>query len=256
MKIAVVTTFDADGWTKYAHAMLRSFEEYWPRTVKLFAFAEGCAHLTTGLRDLDTACPSVEVFKRDNPSPGRRGRGGAAYNYRFDAVRFCHKVFATETAMIEARASGFDALIWLDADVLTHSPIPEGFLSSLLEYDGDVAYLARSGRHSETGFIVYRTNDLGESLVRAVADRYRSGEVFALAEWHDAFVFDICRRELEASTHLNCTSLSDGYEGHGHPFVNSRLGQYMDHLKGDARKEQGRSKKRDLVNARAEAWWA
>ena len=42
--------------------------------------------------------------------------------------------------------------------------------------------------------------------------------------------------------------------GEGHPLINSEWGAYLDHLKG-GRKAQGRSKDRDLLVPRTEAYW-
>jgi hypothetical protein len=43
-------------------------------------------------------------------------------------------------------------------------------------------------------------------------------------------------------------------KGEGHPFINSDLGKYFDHLKGD-RKKQRKSKLGDLVIKRNEEYW-
>ena len=42
--------------------------------------------------------------------------------------------------------------------------------------------------------------------------------------------------------------------GGGHPLINSELGKWMDHMKGD-RKFEGHSKKKDLMSERTEAYW-
>ena len=40
-----------------------------------------------------------------------------------------------------------------------------------------------------------------------------------------------------------------------HPFINSELGQYMDHMKGYDRKAQMSSKKRDLTTKQTHPYW-
>ena len=40
-----------------------------------------------------------------------------------------------------------------------------------------------------------------------------------------------------------------------HPFINSELGQYMDHLKGFDRKDAMKSKKIDLTTKQTHAYW-
>ena len=40
-----------------------------------------------------------------------------------------------------------------------------------------------------------------------------------------------------------------------HPFINSELGQYMDHMKGYERKAQMSSRKRDLTTKQTHSYW-
>lgn len=255
MKICAVTTFNQSGFNRYAQKMLASVRQHWPAEVEWFVYAEKCPD-AAGAIDLDANVSSVALFKRKYGGPGGGGDGyphgsETAYNFRFDAIRFCHKVFAQEDAMRRARAAGADLLIWVDADTITHSPIPKEYLEGILPPGAEVGYLGRARGSSETGFIVFRTTPLAERLVRDIADTYRSGLVFKLNEWHDGFVFDHCRREMGISG----ASLSGAYENNGHPFVNCSLGRYMDHLKGDGRKKSGRSRPTDLVVERRESWW-
>jgi hypothetical protein len=42
--------------------------------------------------------------------------------------------------------------------------------------------------------------------------------------------------------------------GGGHPLINTELGKYMDHMKGD-RKSEGKSKKSDIMVNRTESYW-
>ena len=42
--------------------------------------------------------------------------------------------------------------------------------------------------------------------------------------------------------------------GGGHPLINSVLGNYFDHMKGD-RKNKGKSQKKDLLANRTESYW-
>jgi hypothetical protein len=49
-------------------------------------------------------------------------------------------------------------------------------------------------------------------------------------------------------------NLSGPHSGTTHPFINSDLGRYMDHLKGK-RKSSGKSRSSDLKTARPEAYW-
>lgn len=257
MKFLAVTTFNRDGYQRYGQRMIDSFMRFWPvEAVRLVAYPEGCGDLLNGCIDLLVAAPSVTAFReRHRENPKARGKVDGKYNYRFDAVRFCHKVFAIEAAARLALQRGDDALIWIDADTVTHNPVPADFVEGLLPEGVDVSYLARNRGHSETGFIVFRLRTPCARLIEGVAEMYRSGEVFELAEWHDAFVFDYVRRRLEATCNLKGHSLSGGFEHTNHPFINGPLGGFMDHLKGDGRKAAGRSRQGDLRVRRKESWW-
>jgi hypothetical protein len=75
--------------------------------------------------------------------------------------------------------------------------------------------------------------------------------IFTLPEWHDSFVFDVVRQSMP----LKETNWSKGIiKGEGHPLINSELGAYLDHLKGN-RKQTGQSRRADLVTQRKELYW-
>jgi len=42
--------------------------------------------------------------------------------------------------------------------------------------------------------------------------------------------------------------------GGGHPLINTKLGQWIDHMKGD-RKKLGKSKPSDIMVKRKESYW-
>jgi hypothetical protein len=103
-----------------------------------------------------------------------------------------------------------------------------------------------------------RTQDFLQEFQR-MYDQAESG-IFELAEWHDSFVFDAVRermplRSLDWSGDLgDLRSSANVSRGEGHPLINSEWGRWLDHLKGD-RKQQGRSRAKDLRVARNEAYW-
>jgi hypothetical protein len=76
--------------------------------------------------------------------------------------------------------------------------------------------------------------------------------IFTLDEWHDSYVFDAVRKKFSSLVQHNW---SQGIiTGEGHPLINCEWGAYIDHLKGK-RKGDGRSKLKDLVVQRKEAYW-
>jgi hypothetical protein len=78
-----------------------------------------------------------------------------------------------------------------------------------------------------------------------------------MEEWHDSFVFEEVRKKVQAKfdgfPYYNISG--NLINGEGHPFINSDLGKYFDHLKGD-RKDIGKSNKpKDLIVKRNENYW-
>ena len=84
--------------------------------------------------------------------------------------------------------------------------------------------------------------------------------IFKLEEWHDSYVFGHILNNLKAdfptahdySENIYNNPAKTG--GGGHPLINSELGKWLDHLKG-ARKKEGRSRNKDLMERRQEAYW-
>lgn len=266
MKYTVCTTFNADGYTKYGQRMIQTFLQNWPNDVQLVVYAESCAvnesasNLT--VYNLESASPELVAFKtkwRDVPKangnvsndPIRGKRKDSGKGFKWDAIRFAHKVYAIFHC---AKTVETDWLLWMDADTVCHSPISISDLNRLCPNNNDLCFLGRKGKYTECG--LYAMNLRHASMERFLWDFQRMYDqaetgIFYLVEWHDSFVFDAVRKnhklnELDWSGHL--------ITGEGHPLINSEWGAYLDHLKGD-RKAQGRSKRGDLKVQRTEAYW-
>lgn len=179
-----------------------------------------------------------------------RHRHRSTDNYRFDAVRFAHKVAALELAY---RLGWEDVLVWIDADCVTHQDVTAEWLSGLIG-DADFAYLRRENKYPECGFMMFRRNKATSELIRRLVMLYRTDDLFALREWHDSWAIEQVRKGMELEGALKCTSLSGAYESTGHPFVNGPLGEKLDHCKGK-RKALGKSKPSDLKASRTEEYW-
>ena len=78
--------------------------------------------------------------------------------------------------------------------------------------------------------------------------------LFDLPEWHDSFVYDLVRKTFESKNAFTSHDICQG-EIFDHPFVNSILGKYMDHMKGDDRKAAGSSFAGDVEGDAAAAYW-
>lgn len=264
MKYTVCTTFNAEGYEKYARRMIDTFLRNWPKEIELWVYAENCTvdQQAVNLRviDLETASPELIQFKQQwqnvpkangnvSLDPVRSKRVDVNKHFKWDAVRFSHKVYAIFAA---ARDCASDYLIWMDADMVCHSPITVSFIDSMC--DRDLCFLGRRGKFSECGLYAMRlTSGQIRNWLMYFQHMYDDAEagIFQLKEWHDSFVFDHVRRavpchERDWSSHI--------ISGEGHPLINCAWGSYLDHLKG-TRKDQGRSKATDLKIRRKERYW-
>jgi len=250
----VVTTFNTKGLQQYGQVMIDSFDRFWPRSVPLMIYAESCQPAVSSdrihVKDLLVACPDLVEFKsrhandpianglvaRDTSVPFRDNQ------FKWDAVRFSHKVFAVIHACANLDS---DWVIWLDADTKTFSPIPQNFLNGICDPAAMACYLGRREKyHSECGWVAYNRRHLDlRSFMDRWRDLYMTGDLFNLREYHDSYVFDVLRKDFQILRRTQFTNISPELpgKGPGHPFIASRLGLYMDHMKGAKRKALGHS---------------
>lgn len=276
MKLSVVTTFHQKGLEQYGQRMINTFSQTWPEEVELHIYPEKCNpsipdRKNIFVTDLDTVSSLTEFKQRwkDVPKangdvsddPKRSKRRDSGKGFKWDAVRFAHKVYSIFDC---ANKVDSDFLLWMDADTICHSPIRMNRLEHLIPLDKDLCYLGREGKYSECG--LYAMN-LKSKMTRKFLDEFQrvyddaERGIFLMDEWHDSFVFDVVRKRfpklrlLSWSQHLSDLRPRPGFsKGEGHPLINSDWGAYLDHLKGE-RKELGKSKRDDLKVKRTEPYW-
>lgn len=263
MKYTVITTFNSQGYKQYGQRMIQTFLATWPAEVELIVYAEDCSVAESAdnliVRDLNQVADLV-AFKDQwrgvpkangdvSEDPVRSRRRDSGKGFKWDAVRFAHKVYSVFDA---AKTSLSDYLIWMDADMVCHSSITTERLDELCT--ADLCYLGRQGKYSECGLYAMNlhSNDIRKFL-QLFQDYYDSAEtgIFTLAEWHDSFVFDAVRQIVPVNSRDWSSHL---ITGEGHPLINSEWGTYLDHLKG-SRKTHGRSHLKDLITQRSESYW-
>lgn len=259
MKYTVCTTFNQEGYNVYGRRMIDTFLRTWPQDVELWVYVEGfdIASPAKNVRviDLLQASPELVAFKakwqhvpkaNGHPFPGAESKA-----YKWQAVRFSHKVYAIFHA---ARTATSDWLIWMDGDMVCHSAISHAQLAQFFPNTVDLCFAGRSNKFTECGLYGMSINQpqIGHWLAefQRMYDDADNG-IFTLSEWHDSYVFDQVRarvpvRELNWSAGL--------VNGEGHPLINCEWGAYIDHLKGK-RKQAGRSKDKDLLVRRTESYW-
>ena len=275
-KFVAVTTFHSEGLKLYGQKFIESFIKNIP--IELMVFTEECTpHVHENHKnkihvyDLNTESPELVAFKskyKEDPrangqSPDNKRKDNKK-EFKWNAIRFSHKVYSIFAA---AKKTDADVLIWMDADIFCHSNMPRNFLDNFIPEDAGICYLGRFNKYSECGF--YSLN-LRDPMVRKFLDEFQKmwddaeAGIFTLKEWHDSYVFDVVRERLELEglkTHNWSKHLVDirpnpkGSPGEGHPLINTDLGSYLDHLKGD-RKTSGKSYRVDLAVLRKELYWA
>lgn len=264
-KYQLTTTMHARGYEQYGRNMIDSFLKHWPENQQLVVYTEGFVlapeHANNSRivgRDLLACSPELVAFKqrhRDNPAAnGFRDPSRRDPDFIYDAVRFSHKVFALFHA-IHHRLAGAEAVVWVDADTVTHNRIPNDFLDKNFPLDPTtgIYYLGRTQQHSECGWMVFNCNNsYMKAFWKQFVNQYVLDQLFKLNEWHDSFVFDHVRTQMENAGMRNHNITPD--YARGHPFVDCFLGEYMDHLKGPKRKAAGRSAKHEARNKTA-GWW-
>jgi len=266
-KIAVVTTFHKKGLETYGQRMINTFCANWPKEVSLYVYPEKCTpHIPDANQvitiDLDTVS-DLTNFKtkwKDIPKangdvsldPIRSKRKDSGKGFKWDAVRFAHKVYAIFDCAARTDA---DILLWMDADTVCHSPVTFNAVSALCTASADLSYLGREGKYSECGlYAMNLKSPIVLEFLKEFKRFYDQAEdgIFQLEEWHDSFVFDAVRHKFPTMKQQNWSA--GIIKGEGHPLINSQWGAYLDHLKGN-RKSAGRSLDKDLTVKRNEAYW-
>ena len=260
----VITTMSQSGYGQYGKRMIETFDKHWPQSIKLQVYYEWMpTNKAFSDRvewiDINYACPKLQEFKqrhKSNPhangiKPGSDPNG--KYSYLWDAVKFAHKSYCVSHAALNANS---DLVVWLDADVVTHSALPEGFVESLLPQDHYCAYLGRQKIYPECGFVIYDTRSVyNQQFMEDWQDMYRTDSLFNEIEYHDSYLFWILQKKYTARG-MQSFNISEGHPHipGGHVFINSPLGAYMDHLKG-TRKITGRSKRTDIYRPHKNEYW-
>ena len=274
MKYKVITTFKPSDWDKYSKRMVQSVLDRWPNA-DITIYYEGQRpdyrdELVTW-RDIDKANPKLHKFREhykndpvamgkldEIPGGVRRsarlategGLDAKKESYLWNAVKFSYKVSCVTHAV--KTYTDYDYVIWIDDDTYTFRDIPMQFIESICPNDTLVTYLDRendrgSNKYPECGLVCYNMkHKLIQNFVNDWEKLYTSADIFELLEWHDSYVFWHLTKEYRQkhSAKVHDIGYSKGVKGH-HVFVNSELGQYIDHFKGD-RKRARSSKGEDI----------
>lgn len=265
MKYTVITSCNEDGLKQYGQRMIDTFEQYWPSEVDLVVCAENCqpkvTRSNTRVHDLLEVSPNCRAFvERHRNNPLAHGQAGPpeVWNprkaFRWNAVRFAYKVFSVSLC---ANYTSNGWMIWIDADTHTHSPVPLSWLDTVCPSTAMISYLGRGEKyHSECGWVGYNLDQPeARNFIADFVSMYNTDRIFEEREWHDSYIWDVVRKRYQDTNQFHNLNPSWNDKGlAGHPFINSELGLYMDHVKGD-RKTYGHSKAKEVISHPNHPYW-
>ena len=195
-----VTSFNENLFVDTSYKFLESVLSKWEPKIKLNCYTHNvdlenyvvpdAKNITfNSLHDVETYDSFHETFKKHNGTEGET----VDYNWKLDALRWSHKVFAlTESAFNLVAASDNPGwLIWIDADSYTLNRLTKKDILAILPEGADVVCLERTDQeYHEGAFMAFNLNSQStQDLLGDLRGAYISGEVFNYREWHDSFIF-------------------------------------------------------------------
>jgi hypothetical protein len=274
--ITVVTTFHKPGLDLYAQRFLDSFAQRVDKKIKLLVYAENCSPTNPNpeqitILDAKESLPKLNAFKErwknvpkanGAPPPEIKARRPRDWDkaFKWDAVRFANKVYAVFDAC--EKSTGW--CVWMDADTFVHSNWSYEDFKKQLPENTWITYVGR-GKGSQTwpecGFYGMNLNHpVCHEFLKEFERMYEDADngIFRLEEWHDSYVFgELLKKYKQFPSHdysaeMYLKEAKTG--GGGHPLINGPLGKWIDHMKG-GRKNEGKSKKSDIMVNRTEDYW-
>ena len=271
--LTIVTTWGTKYWPTPVQAGLESTVKNWPGHAKILLYPDDMSQQLklprTEYYDLCKEQPVLKEFIERNKNNSRLTKWQPQqYKFEYDAIRFSYKVFACIDAYQKTKP---DMLWFLDADIITFEKIPMSWLEHIIPDTAFTSYLGRPKKgFSETGYYAFNTTHKYADEFFKRWEQYYAEDLFfniqkgflnhfPIAGYTDSFTFDAVRLEMEQAGKIKNEDLNDGRWSGGrkarHPFINSELGQYMDHMKGYERKAQMSSRKRDLTTKQTHSYW-
>ena len=271
--LTIVTTYSPRYWPLPIQKSIESTLENWPGHARILVYPDDQTQCMEHERlehyDLCKEQPVLEQFiARNRFNQKLQTLGQKDYEFEYDAIRFSYKVFACIDAYQKTKP---DMMWYLDADIITFEKIPMSWLEHIIPDHAFTSYLGRPKKgFSETGYYAFNTaHKHAEEFFTRWSEYYEKDLYFNIqkgflnhfprAGYTDSFTFDAVRLEFEQAGKMKNEDLNDGrWAGSRrakHPFINSELGQYMDHLKGFDRKSNMKSNRKDLTTKQTHKYW-
>ena len=240
-----VTSFTKKHYDIYGEKFLQSVANNWSSDLRLVVYVEGyddVEELPLANFSSNIEYRHIEHIEARNNFIDRNadkiGNINGTYDYRWDAVRFCNKVYAYSDLAYELIEDDYKGwLVWLDADTITTKEFTAEDAAKIMPADYDIVHLGRIDiDYSETGFVGWNLAMHNAcSQIVDIRGAYDTNEVFAYREWTDSFVFTRLLKIYEAHG-ANVLNLSEGVRGL-EVFANSVLKDYFVHNKGNRKFE-------------------
>lgn len=254
----LITSFNEILLELYGKRMVEEFSEKSDGTITLAVLYEGDKVPNIRLKSVEFICLQnsshknfIRKFGHIHEANGVRlqflpnNEVNVYRDFKFDAVRFSFKIFALLQALELFKPLNYFA--WIDADIRCLKKFSATDLASFFPEDNQLmSYLGRknfpsNGAYSECGFLGFNGNHpMAVDFLNRMAEIYESGEIFTYEQWHDSWIWDQARLEFEGRG-VKFKNISGAASLTDHPFINTDLGIYFDHLKGPERKRIGQS---------------
>jgi predicted O-methyltransferase YrrM len=247
-----VTSFSEEGYNTYAKEMLESVASKWnPKHFKLYAYYHdfdikkvdhpvSSSIVYIHLNDVKEMLDYREKMKKHDGTEG----GKMPYNWRLDAIKWCHKVYAlTDCAfkMMEEKRNPEEPhwLIWIDADTIATKRLEVSAMEKWLPEQASIVHLGRKDvDYSETSFMGFNLQYHDAcSILADLRGCYTIGETISYREWHDGFIFERLLNIYKAHG-MVVNNLSENAKGLS-AFMQSPLSEYFIHYKGNLKNKKG-----------------
>lgn len=181
-----ITSFSDAGYELYGRDFLDSWRQH--ASIPLTIYNEGNEYPGFENRCL-WDIPGCQSFVANAPQVD---------DWRFDAKKFGRKAWAQLDALQEK-----GIILWFDADSIITDTIDEAFISNLI--GPYISYMGRPDFHPCTSFVAWNTEHADHpkffDLYKSMWHDYK---VFEIPEWHDAFVFEWCRKQSGVASKNLC----------------------------------------------------
>ena len=161
---------------------------------------------------------------------------------KFNAFKYSIRPF-TILASLNNLPNKTKNLIWTDSDLRCKNFFSSYNLKELLPDDNQIlSYIGGTTGNSDYAFIAFNLKNKNfNEFLKKIINNYITGKIFSYPVWHDTYLWDIAIQELTVLGHSYFKNLAPSPNHKGHLYLNTKLGNFFDHLKGIERKTLGRS---------------